>query len=110
MAEESREKEQVVEESVAEEPTEAMPKEDPPHHQMDDIPPEAPSTATSGHPNPNREQAGMNFGPSKTMPTHESPFTRTSFHDISDTSSSSESTSDDDEFETPFSKMSFKEF
>ena len=45
------------------------------------------------------------------MPIPEQPqSTRASFHEIPHTSSSSESTSDDDEFETPFSKMSFEEF
>ena len=34
---------------VAEELNEAKPKEYPPHTSMDDLPPEAPSTATSGH-------------------------------------------------------------
>ena len=53
----------------------------------------------------------MNFGPSKTVPIPEQPqSSRASFHEISDTSSSSESISDDDAFETPFSKMSFEEF
>ena len=73
-------------------------------------PEDLPQPATSGQFTSRREQAGKPSGPSKTMPTREFLFTRTSFHDISDTSSSSESTSDDDEFETPFFKMSFKEF
>ena len=52
----------------------------------------------------------MPSGPSPSVPPRAFPFTQPSFPYISDTSSSSETTSDDEDFETPFSKMSFEEF
>ena len=112
MAEDPTVEEPTVEESTDEEHMEKSAVTDPIAEKTNEArtQEDTPQTATSSQSNPRGEHAEMPYGLSTSVPPRASPFTRTSFHDISDTSSSSESISDDEDFKTPFSKMSFEEF